>query len=216
MGHVTLITHPNFPFCVSKGAEWVWVHIPSTLLTVCAFALWTDGIKRFSVYSYRLCVLGPKLALFTRGASQLRVRSCADVLRQSCKQRTAGTRAYKCAVGILWVIHWPATCHSWLWLLVVVGTQNYKSKQVQMDVVNSNTIPEKSNFNSGPTQQALLKHINTFIHFIFNTILVLLEQTWIDIFLPYTLSRRLNNVQITSLKVTVMQIHRLKQSIYSS
>lgn len=137
----------TFHFAYLKELRSVWVHIPSTLLRVCAFALWTHGIKRFSVYSYRLCVLGPKLGFIYKRSSQLEVRSCAKGLRQSCKQKTAGFRTYKCAVGILWASHWPGTCHSWLSALVVVGAQNYKSKQEQMDVVSLNIIPEKPAFN---------------------------------------------------------------------
>lgn len=154
-----------------------------------------------------------KVGFIYMRSSQLRVRSCANVRPQSCKQKTAGFRTYKCAVGILWVTHWSVTCHLGLWVLVVVTAQNYKSQQEQMEVVSLNTIPEKSTFKLKPTQQVLLKHINKYNHFI---------SYWYPSVLPiryigrYSLSRRLNNVQITSLKVTVMQIHRLKQSIYSS
>lgn len=107
-----------------------------------------------------------KVGFIYRRSSQLRVRSCANVRCQSCKHKTAGFRPYKCAVGILWVTHWPVTCHSGLWVLVVVGAQNYKSKQEQMEVVSLNAIPEKSTSRLKPTQQVLLKHIKKCIHFI--------------------------------------------------
>lgn len=107
---------------------------------ICSLSRWHQTLLSLLLSS--VCSWS-KVRFIYKRRSQLEVRSCANVLCQSCKQNTAGFGTDKCAVGILWAIHWPVTCHSWLSALVVVGAQNYKSKQEQMDVVSLNTTPEK-------------------------------------------------------------------------
>lgn len=128
-------------------------HSRHTVESVCMCSLNrpASNVSQFTLIC--LCVLGPEFALFTRGAHNWKSEACANVLRQSCKQKTAGFRTYKCAVGILWATHWPVTCHSWLSASVVVGAQNYKSKQGQIAVVSLNTIPEKPAFNIKTSSQ---------------------------------------------------------------
>lgn len=163
---MTLYTHLGFVFCVSKRAEkGTSLHSWHTANSVCICSLSRQHQTLLSLLLSSVCSWS-KVGFIYMRSSQLRVRSCANVRRQSCKQKTAGFRTYKCAVGILWVTHWPATCRSGLWVLVVVGAQNYKSKQEQMEDVSLNTNPEKSTFNLEPRQQVLLKHIKKGIPFI--------------------------------------------------